>query len=531
MKNRKISGKFRAALSWITAVSLLLCLPWSLGGIARAQEEYSLTLTNIVSAYANSDNGDTLYDFSVEIGGYGHLTDYGLSISGLSAAEAAKRVINTDMISLKSGETATISGISANTSYDIYMIGSGYTAASVAGKIGTVTEDTSLLFWPAAAGGGASARTLAIRGGDAPIAAEVKLGGAPLSLSADYTVEITGVASAALSARVTDGKLQLLGGETAVIRNIPAGTAYSVGGVPGTLTENTLLVYGASGAYLDFAELDRAIAEAGGYTNATAYTAGSWSVFAAALTRAMETLANGTAQSAIDADTRALTGAIDGLRNAAVSEGTSPETFPNIGISLAAWGESAETGEYLYYDIAVSGAENLATLGLDFEYSGETLTFVRARGLEDFGVIAAADGALTLWNAKGLTAQTQTGVVRLTFLANAAGEARVSLRRSAAAAYRTDKTAAVDVGVNPGGVQSAMIEIRETAPITYDDLDFNRDGKLSLADLATAQLYYRVSRADAELWTSASAMDLDGNGLINVSDYIELLGRLNLVAD
>lgn len=56
----------------------------------------------------------------------------------------------------------------------------------------------------------------------------------------------------------------------------------------------------------------------------------------------------------------------------------------------------------------------------------------------------------------------------------------------------------------------------------YVGYDLNSDGKVDLLDIVTAQNYYQVSRDDAD-WSSAAYCDVNGDGVIDMKDLIDIL--------
>ena len=60
-----------------------------------------------------------------------------------------------------------------------------------------------------------------------------------------------------------------------------------------------------------------------------------------------------------------------------------------------------------------------------------------------------------------------------------------------------------------------------TASVFIASYDVNSDGKIDLKDIAEAQRYYQAKTGD-ENWTKAQAADVNGDGVVDIQDYIAL---------
>jgi uncharacterized protein with FMN-binding domain len=243
------------------------------------------------------------------------------------------------------------------------------------------------------------------------------------------------------------------------------------------------------------------------------YTPESWAALQAAAAQAQSVLAEaGAPASKIGAAIGGLQSAIFGL---VLVSGSDPgDAYPELRVSIAG-PESARPGQPVRYVVSVRDASALAAVRVRYTYDEAALRFVSAQGQSGAAVLAEEDGGVTVsWldGTEGLTADEATPVIVLNFVVkeDVSGAAAVKIEEVEAASYPS-----VGLRVAPADPDTARTEF-------YGPYDFNRDGRTNLADLAWAQGYYRA-KADDTGWETAKAADVDGNGTVNVGDYILIL--------
>ncbi|MDR1778732.1 MAG: hypothetical protein LBR14_03125 [Clostridiales Family XIII bacterium] len=207
-----------------------------------------------------------------------------------------------------------------------------------------------------------------------------------------------------------------------------------------------------------------------------------------------------------------------------------PEAIPTP-TAIIAGPATAKEGDSVAYVISLADLTDAGNLILNVNYSN--LTFVSASVPEGSKLqvldATAASGAVsvTLWSTEPVTVgSTAAEVVTLTFTAGDAGEASVTLASAQGAYYTGDTTADYPAIELPDGESTSVItEVAES----FDAFDFNRDGKVTLADLTYAQKYYRASEetgGDAWATVTARGIDVNGDKIIDVADYIIILGHI-----
>ena len=82
------------------------------------------------------------------------------------------------------------------------------------------------------------------------------------------------------------------------------------------------------------------------------------------------------------------------------------------------------------------------------------------------------------------------------------------------------KAAAAGAGEAVGGQVDAVITAK-TASVFIASYDVNGDSKIDLKDIAEAQRYYQAASTDED-WDTAKTADVNGDGVVDVNDYIDL---------
>jgi hypothetical protein len=193
-------------------------------------------------------------------------------------------------------------------------------------------------------------------------------------------------------------------------------------------------------------------------------------------------------------------------------------------LSLTGPAESA-AGATIDYTVKAADLGDIRTLIPDIEYSGNlefTGAEVAGTAFDYVTVLKNADGTpkkIVLGASKPTGIEAAQDVLTLHFKAQTAGEARVTLKSATGATPEQD----VDVLVPEGDAATVATDIR------FDAWDFNRDGKVSLADLAFAQQYYRASEeAGGDAWGTVAERGIDVNedGVIDLADFILIINHL-----
>ena len=84
-----------------------------------------------------------------------------------------------------------------------------------------------------------------------------------------------------------------------------------------------------------------------------------------------------------------------------------------------------------------------------------------------------------------------------------------------------DDSGNVAYGTISGGITPS--EATFTGEKTYD---LNNDGAVDQLDITWAQMYYRAKRSDSN-WSTAEACDFDGDGVITVADFVDIMMHIN----
>jgi hypothetical protein len=209
-----------------------------------------------------------------------------------------------------------------------------------------------------------------------------------------------------------------------------------------------------------------------------------------------------------------------------------PSGASALSITGPATGIENDTLDYL---VSLDGVTDMGTVVVEATYEGE-LEFLGATALyEGLDVIYTASNAsaktvrvvLSALELPGISLDGAAPVVKLSFKATGEGSGTVTLTGAAGGAYLFkdggfDNTADIEIGI-PTGVDASVI----TGIAKYfDPYDFNRDGRVSIADLTYAQAFYMASEEiGGERWTHVveRGMDVSADGVIDVADFIIII--------
>ncbi|MDR1157523.1 MAG: hypothetical protein LBK75_04355 [Oscillospiraceae bacterium] len=255
--------------------------------------------------------------------------------------------------------------------------------------------------------------------------------------------------------------------------------------------------------------LDRAVAAAAAYRNSALYTAASWAALAQAQAAA-GALSPHANLSEILAVAAALNDAIAGLTLKNFEE------FPTAVASFTG-PENGAVGLASVYTLSLAHVKNLATVRVRFTYNEEVLSLDRLESHSGFEILERQEDTVVLYNTEGLTGDDAQPLLTFHFTAKSSGRADVKITGVEAASYRSDKSGADDIDVDTAGAGEIPTDVKEK-----DRYDFNGDGRVTLADLSTAQLWYMSAVGD-DNWNDIKAADLDGSGVINTKDFIDIL--------
>jgi 3',5'-cyclic AMP phosphodiesterase CpdA len=200
-------------------------------------------------------------------------------------------------------------------------------------------------------------------------------------------------------------------------------------------------------------------------------------------------------------------------------------------------GPSAATeNDTLDYTVSLGGVQNAGTVVADFSYEGE-LEFVEATSLDDalgvtYTLVSTGTNTvkvvLSALELPGLSLDGTAPIVKLSFKATGEGTGTVMLRGGEGGAYVLDAegnfkdTEGIEIELPEGADASISTDIAKY----FDPYDFNRDGRVSIADLTYAQAFYMVSAASGgDRWTHADerGIDVDANGVVDVADFILII--------
>jgi hypothetical protein len=202
-----------------------------------------------------------------------------------------------------------------------------------------------------------------------------------------------------------------------------------------------------------------------------------------------------------------------------------PIPAPTLSISGPA---SVEKGQVAEYVISAADLKDGGTIELNVSFTAG-LEFVSATAAGDkFQVLSTKDNSdgsknIVLWAESPANITTAEEVVSVNFTAKTVEAASVTLT-SASAAYYGGESTTTDfeiVTLPAGEAATVSTAIEETA--SPDSYDFNRDDKISLADLTYAQKYYRASQtAGGADWATVldRGIDVNGDNTVDVADLI-----------
>ncbi|MDR1157521.1 MAG: Ig-like domain-containing protein [Oscillospiraceae bacterium] len=257
--------------------------------------------------------------------------------------------------------------------------------------------------------------------------------------------------------------------------------------------------------------LDSAAARARSYINPAIFTDVSWAVFANAL-QAAEAAPSGVSSAELWALAGALERAIEGLVPRRQQFQTARVYFTGPA--------DATVDQPVKFTVSLGDVENLGTVRVRFRYDSDRLALDKVEEQNGFSILNVTSDTVTLCHLDGVTTDEAKPVLELHFTPKAPGAAAVEIVSVEAASYYTDQSGAADLTVDLAASDAIAVTVRDG-----DRYDFNRDGQLSLADLAAAQLWYMEAIGGSN-WARARAADIDGNGVINVGDFIDILTYL-----
>jgi hypothetical protein len=227
------------------------------------------------------------------------------------------------------------------------------------------------------------------------------------------------------------------------------------------------------------------------------------------------------------------------------------DTFGNVSVEpLRTSFRSAGGGAYLTFDgpstatendtldytVSLGGAQNTGNVVVDLSYEGE-LEFLEATSLNDalgvtYTLVSTSTNTvkavLSALEIPGLSLDDAAPVVQFSFRATGEGTGTVTLRGGEGGAYVFDGDGnfkdSEDIEIElPEGVDAS---IATDIAKYFDPYDFNRDGRVSIADLTYAQAFYMASAASGgDRWAHADerGIDVDANGVVDVADFIIII--------
>jgi hypothetical protein len=174
-----------------------------------------------------------------------------------------------------------------------------------------------------------------------------------------------------------------------------------------------------------------------------------------------------------------------------------------------------QVGDIVEYTVGTENAGSANSALFTFDYSAN-LEYAGYRVPSGSFIVPIEGTALGKAFQVGSTSPLTAAPLTLKFKALSVGPASVSLTGAALAT----PTAVLEVVVAGGSVDT------EIQAVSYLPYDFNRDGVVNDADLATAFTYYQVRVGDAEWeFVAERGIDLNGNGAVDLGDYILFLNR------
>ncbi|MDR3304824.1 MAG: hypothetical protein LBS85_02175 [Clostridiales Family XIII bacterium] len=175
------------------------------------------------------------------------------------------------------------------------------------------------------------------------------------------------------------------------------------------------------------------------------------------------------------------------------------------------------------YTVGLGRFANFALANIEIAYDGN-LSFDSAQVIGDkFVIYEVKDG--TAANTKIITIASldpeylndgQEDILKLIFTATEAGSASVTFVGIDGYEYGAGNNG---ISINVALPDATTI----STTVTYDPLDFNRDGVVNLLDLIKAQSYYNVASGDPK-WSEVVTLgvDVNGDGIVDLADLIEI---------
>ena len=208
-----------------------------------------------------------------------------------------------------------------------------------------------------------------------------------------------------------------------------------------------------------------------------------------------------------------------------VYNGPKPAAPTAVGVTAD---ERVSFGDSVEYTFAARNMETVNLVELTFEADGGILGVADGifEGLNGFSVFKGpewADLGNGKWQAKAIigiveNGQTRSGdmdIAKLAFDAARLGDAKLEL--VSAVVYGID---VVDGAVGSHARRSTISPATATAKV-FSIYDINGDDEVGLADLSLAFYYYRSAAGD-EGWEQAKAADVNGDGVVDMLDLVEI---------
>jgi hypothetical protein len=198
---------------------------------------------------------------------------------------------------------------------------------------------------------------------------------------------------------------------------------------------------------------------------------------------------------------------------------------------------TATENDTLDYNISLGRVTDAGTLVVDAAYEGD-IEFLEAAslvdGLDVLATIKKADGSLKVvlsaLELPGLSLDDATAILKLSFRPTGEGTAKVTLVGGSGGAYLFkddgfDNTEDIEIAAPDGADAVVSTEITKY----IDPYDFNRDGKVSVADLTYVQAFYMASQeSGGQRWDHVveRGMDVNADAVIDVADFILIIDHI-----
>jgi hypothetical protein len=230
--------------------------------------------------------------------------------------------------------------------------------------------------------------------------------------------------------------------------------------------------------------------------------------------------------------------AIDTFGNASETPLIKSFRSAGAGAFLSIEGPAVGTeNDMLDYTFSLGRVTDIGTVVVDVAYEGD-IEFLEATSLSTgLDVVYATERSagnlkvvLSALELPGLSFDDAAAVLKLSFKATGEGAAKVTLVGGTGGAYLFkdggfDNTTDVEVTIPDGDDATVVTDIAKY----FDPYDFNRDGKLSVADLTYVQAFYMASQeSGGERWAHVieRGMDVSTDGVIDVADFILIIDYL-----